>query len=179
MHLILTRFWLKLMSSLGLKNSNLEEIALTVLPDRLLVEIKGLRTYFYTEDGVVKAVDGVDFNVKKGEILGLVGESGCGKSVTALSIMQLVRAPGKIVEGEIKFGSVDLRDLSLEEIFFEATAEVHSNGATESERGVSTPAATIPLASTGSATPAASAGSASMPFVSETPDYTLDAANAK
>lgn len=89
---------------------------MTVNPDLFLLEIKGLKTYFHTEDGVVKAVDGVDFNVKKGEILGLVGESGCGKSVTALSIMQLVSKPGRIEEGEINFGSVNLRDLSLEEI---------------------------------------------------------------
>jgi oligopeptide/dipeptide ABC transporter ATP-binding protein len=80
------------------------------------LEIKGLKTYFYTEDGILKAVDGVDFNVKQGEILGLVGESGCGKSVTALSIMQLVSKPGRIVEGEIMFGSTNLRELSLEDI---------------------------------------------------------------
>jgi len=89
---------------------------LTEIADQFLLEIKGMKTYFYTEDGVLKAVDGVDFNVKKGEILGLVGESGCGKSVTALSIMQLIRNPGKIVEGEIKFGSTNLRELSLEEV---------------------------------------------------------------
>jgi oligopeptide/dipeptide ABC transporter ATP-binding protein len=89
---------------------------LTELSDPFLLEIKGMKTYFYTEDGVVKAVDGVDFNVKKGEILGLVGESGCGKSVTALSVMQLIRKPGKIVEGEIKFGSTNLRELSLKDI---------------------------------------------------------------
>ena len=84
--------------------------------ERYLLEIKGLKTYFYTEDGIVKAVDGVDFYVQKGEILGLVGESGCGKSLTALSIMQLIRKPGRIVEGEIKFGSTNLRELSLEDI---------------------------------------------------------------
>jgi len=84
--------------------------------EQFLLEIKGLKTYFYTEDGIVKAVDGVDFNVKQGEILGLVGESGCGKSVTALSIMQLVSKPGRIVEGDIRFGSTNLRELSLEDI---------------------------------------------------------------
>jgi oligopeptide/dipeptide ABC transporter ATP-binding protein len=89
---------------------------LSATSDLFLLEIKGLKTYFFTEDGVVKAVDGVDFNVKKGEILGLVGESGCGKSVTALSIMQLIRKPGRIVEGEIRFDSKDLKELSLEEI---------------------------------------------------------------
>jgi len=89
---------------------------LTDLSDQFLLEIIGLKTYFFTEDGIVKAVDGIDFNVKKGEILGLVGESGCGKSVTALSVMGLIRKPGKIMEGEIKFGSANLRELSLEDI---------------------------------------------------------------
>jgi oligopeptide/dipeptide ABC transporter ATP-binding protein len=84
--------------------------------ERFLLEIKGLKTYFYTEDGIVKAVDGVDFNVEKGEILGLVGESGCGKSVTALSIMQLISRPGRIIEGVIRFRSTNLRELSLEDI---------------------------------------------------------------
>lgn len=84
--------------------------------EQFLLEINGLKTYFYTEDGIVKAVDGVDFNVKQGEILGLVGESGCGKSVTALSIMQLISKPGKIVEGEIRFCSTNLRELTLEDI---------------------------------------------------------------
>ena len=73
-----------------------------------LLEVKNLKTYFYTEDGVVKAVDGVDFYVKQGEVLGLVGESGCGKSVTSLSIMRLVGVPGKVVEGEILFSNSDL-----------------------------------------------------------------------
>src|SRR5258708_31863723 len=54
-----------------------------------ILEVKNLKTYFYTEDGVVKAVDGVDFTVRRGEVLGIVGESGCGKSVTSLSIMPL------------------------------------------------------------------------------------------
>jgi peptide/nickel transport system ATP-binding protein/oligopeptide transport system ATP-binding protein len=69
-----------------------------------LVEVKDLRTYFYTEDGVVKAVDGVDFKIEPESTLGVVGESGCGKSVTALSIMGLVpMPPGKIASGEILF----------------------------------------------------------------------------
>jgi len=84
--------------------------------EKFLLEIIGLKTHFFTEDGIVKAVDGVDFNVKKGEILGLVGESGCGKSVTALSIMQLIGKPGKIIEGEISFGDMNLRELSVEDI---------------------------------------------------------------
>ncbi|MGH4118594.1 ABC transporter ATP-binding protein [Clostridium sp.] len=69
-----------------------------------LVQVKKLKTYFYTGDGIVKAVDDVSFNIRKGEILGVVGESGCGKSVTAMSIMRLIPSPpGKIVAGEILF----------------------------------------------------------------------------
>ncbi|MBN2387996.1 MAG: ABC transporter ATP-binding protein [Anaerolineales bacterium] len=77
-----------------------------------LLEVKNLKTYFYTEDGVVKAVDGVDFQVYPGEVLGLVGESGCGKSVSSLSIMRLIAAPGKVVEGEIIFDGQDLLTLT-------------------------------------------------------------------
>jgi len=77
-----------------------------------LLEIKNLKTNFYTEEGVVKAVDGVSFNMGRDEILGLVGETGCGKSVTALSILRLVRAPGKIIEGTITFNGVNLLDLT-------------------------------------------------------------------
>ena len=67
---------------------------------------------FYTHDGVVKAVDGVSFEVHRGEVLGLVGESGCGKSVTSFSILRLVGAPGKIDSGEILFEGRDLLKLS-------------------------------------------------------------------
>ncbi|NLF51745.1 MAG: ABC transporter ATP-binding protein [Leptolinea sp.] len=81
-----------------------------------LLQVKDLRTYFYTEDGVVKAVDGVDFEVFPGEILGLVGESGCGKSVTSLSIMRLVGVPGKIVSGEILFDGHNLLTLPEDEM---------------------------------------------------------------
>jgi oligopeptide/dipeptide ABC transporter ATP-binding protein len=80
--------------------------------DDKILEVHGLKTYFYTEDGVVKAVDGVDFDVKRGEIVAIVGESGCGKSVTSFSIMQLVGIPGKIVEGEVTFNGQDLLQLS-------------------------------------------------------------------
>jgi len=82
----------------------------------LLLEVSNLKTYFYTESGVVKAVDGVDITVGRGEVLGLVGESGCGKSVTSLSIMRLIGVPGKIVEGEITFDDHDLLSLSEEEM---------------------------------------------------------------
>jgi ABC-type dipeptide/oligopeptide/nickel transport system ATPase component len=89
---------------------------LTKNNDHPLLQVKGLKTHFYTEDGVVKAVDGVDFHVNHGEVLGLVGESGCGKSVTALSIMHLIRKPGRIVQGEVTFGDVNLFSLSEAEI---------------------------------------------------------------
>jgi oligopeptide/dipeptide ABC transporter ATP-binding protein len=76
-----------------------------------LLEVKNLKTYFFTEDGVVKAVDGVDFEVYPGEVLGLVGESGCGKSVSSFSIMRLVGPPGKVVDGQILFEGQDLLKL--------------------------------------------------------------------
>ncbi len=73
-----------------------------------LLEVKILQTHFPTRAGLVRAVDGVSFYVEKGELLGLVGESGCGKSITALSIMRLISPPGKIVGGEIVFDGEDL-----------------------------------------------------------------------
>jgi len=79
-----------------------------------LLEVKGLSTHFFTEEGVVRAVDGVDFQVFPGETLGLVGESGCGKSVTSLSIMRLIGKPGRIVAGEIFFDGRDLLTLGSE-----------------------------------------------------------------
>jgi oligopeptide/dipeptide ABC transporter ATP-binding protein len=78
---------------------------------RPLLEVKGLRTSFRTRDGIVKAVDGIDFHVDRGEIMGLVGESGCGKSVTSLSIMGLVSRPGRVDAGEILFDGTDLLKL--------------------------------------------------------------------
>jgi len=73
-----------------------------------LLDVKGLKTYFFTEDGVVQAINGVDFSIKPGQVMGLVGESGSGKSVTSLSIMRLLPASGKIVEGEIWFDGKNL-----------------------------------------------------------------------
>ena len=73
-----------------------------------LLKIEGLRTHFFTEAGVVKAVDGMSFDVRKGESLGLVGESGSGKSVTALSVLRIVPKPGRIVEGTIEFRGENL-----------------------------------------------------------------------
>ncbi|OQY26897.1 MAG: methionine ABC transporter ATP-binding protein [Anaerolineaceae bacterium 4572_5.1] len=81
-----------------------------------LLEVRNLKTYFFTDDGVVKAVDGVDFEVYEGEVLGLVGESGCGKSVTSFSVLQLIDDPGRIVDGEIYFKGKDLLKLSEAEM---------------------------------------------------------------
>ena len=81
-----------------------------------LLEIKNLKTNFYTEEGVVKAVDGVSFDIYEDEVLGLVGETGCGKSVTALSILRLVRSPGKIIDGVIRFKGINLLDLSEDQM---------------------------------------------------------------
>jgi len=76
-----------------------------------LLHISGLKTCFHTFGGLVKAVDGVDFSLNQGEILGVVGESGCGKSVVGFSIMGLIDAPGRIESGEIRFNGINLLDL--------------------------------------------------------------------
>ncbi|QQS34054.1 MAG: ABC transporter ATP-binding protein [Acidobacteriota bacterium] len=82
-----------------------------------ILTVNDLRTYFRTEDGVVKAVDGISFELKKGETLGIVGESGSGKSVTNLSVMRLIpEPPGEIVSGEIIFDGTDVRALSIDEV---------------------------------------------------------------
>ncbi|NQT47000.1 MAG: ABC transporter ATP-binding protein [Candidatus Omnitrophica bacterium] len=81
---------------------------------KTLLEIKGLKTHFYTSRGVVKAVDGIDLIVKRGETVGLVGESGCGKTVTGLSIIRLISEPGRIVEGKVIFDGDDLLGLKKE-----------------------------------------------------------------
>ncbi|MDH4306192.1 MAG: ABC transporter ATP-binding protein [Acidimicrobiia bacterium] len=83
---------------------------------RRLLEVENLTTHFFTRDGVVRAVDGISFGVDRGEVLGIVGESGCGKSITSLSIMGLIPHPGKIVEGSIEFDGRDLATLSKEEL---------------------------------------------------------------
>ena len=82
-----------------------------------LLEVRGLKTYFYTEEGVGRAVDDISFDVKQGETLGLVGESGCGKSVSALSIMRLIPEPtGRIEDGQILLGGRNLLELDKEEM---------------------------------------------------------------
>jgi oligopeptide transport system ATP-binding protein len=82
-----------------------------------ILKVNNLKTYFQTEDGVVKAVDGITFELKKGETLGIVGESGSGKSVTNLSVMRLIpEPPGKIVDGDIIFDGIDVRKLSIDDV---------------------------------------------------------------
>jgi oligopeptide/dipeptide ABC transporter ATP-binding protein len=82
-----------------------------------LLEVKNLQTHFYTRSGVAKAVEDVSFTLNESETLGLVGESGCGKSVTSLSIMRLVGPPGKIVGGEILFKGDDVLDMDQEDLY--------------------------------------------------------------
>src|SRR5947207_5539371 len=77
-----------------------------------LLEVKNLQTHFPTRAGLVRAVDGVSFYIDTGELLGIVGESGCGKSITALSIMRLIAPPGRIIDGEITFDGKNLLKLS-------------------------------------------------------------------
>ena len=81
-----------------------------------LLEVNNLKTHFHTRSGLVRAVDGISFHLDQGELLGLVGESGCGKSMTALSVMRLVAPPGKIVDGQILFDGKDLLKLSDREM---------------------------------------------------------------
>ena len=81
------------------------------MADRLL-DVRSLKTYFFTDEGTVRAVDGIDLYIDKGETLGVVGESGCGKTVTALSVMRLIpQPPGRIVEGEIRYNGKNLLEL--------------------------------------------------------------------
>ncbi len=84
--------------------------------ERPLLQVNGLSTWFHTRDGIVKAVDGVSFEVHRGEVLGLVGESGCGKSVTSLSIMQLVPSPGRNEGGEVLFDGENILEMSRREL---------------------------------------------------------------
>lgn len=80
-----------------------------------ILQVRNLKTYFYAQPSVIKAVDGVSLDIEKGEVFGLVGESGSGKTLTALSILKLITPPGKIIEGNIIFGGVDL--LNMDETY--------------------------------------------------------------
>ncbi|MGE5257444.1 MAG: ABC transporter ATP-binding protein [Hyphomicrobiales bacterium] len=85
--------------------------------DEILLEVKHLKTYFFLDEGVSQAVDGMDFLIHRGKTLGMIGESGCGKSVSALSVLQLIPdPPGKIISGEILFERQDLLNKSRDEI---------------------------------------------------------------
>jgi oligopeptide/dipeptide ABC transporter ATP-binding protein len=81
-----------------------------------ILEVKNLHTYFYLENSILKAVEGVSFNLIKGEVLGMVGESGCGKSVTAYSIINLIDKPGKVEKGEVIFDKKDLLKISQNQL---------------------------------------------------------------
>ncbi len=85
-------------------------------PTENLLEVRGLRTHFFTRDGTVKAVDGVDLEIGYGKTLGVVGESGCGKSITALSIMRLIERPGRTIAGSIDLDGRDLLRMSPDEL---------------------------------------------------------------
>jgi peptide/nickel transport system ATP-binding protein len=86
------------------------------LSDENILKVKNLKTYFYTEAGIVKAVDGVSFNVINGESLGIVGESGSGKTITSLSILRIVPQPGRIIDGEIIYKGTNLLEKTEEEM---------------------------------------------------------------
>ncbi len=86
------------------------------MTDDVILDVQGLATHFHTRGGVVKAVDEVSFQVRRGEVLGIVGESGCGKSVTALSILGLIPHPGRIERGRILFNGRDLSEMSKREL---------------------------------------------------------------
>jgi peptide/nickel transport system ATP-binding protein len=80
--------------------------------DEVVLDVKGLKVYYATPTGDVKAVDGVDFQIFQGEIVGLVGESGCGKTTTAMAILRLVQPPGRIVEGEVNLAGKNVAELN-------------------------------------------------------------------
>lgn len=79
----------------------------------LILDVKELKTYFKLDEGTLKAVDGVSFSLRTGETLGIIGESGCGKSVTAHSILRTIQLPGKVVSGEINYRRVDGEAVNL------------------------------------------------------------------
>ena len=87
------------------------------MQNQAILRVENLKTYFNTDDGIVKAVDGVSFTLKKGETLGIVGESGCGKSVMNLSVMRLIPSPpGKIMDGDILFHGKSILGMSADEL---------------------------------------------------------------
>ena len=96
------------------KNKSLEDFTTVMKDENNIIELDNLNTNFFTDNGTVQSVNGVSFDIPKGKIVGVVGESGCGKSVTSLSIMQLVQAPaGQIVGGEIRFNDESKLSIAL------------------------------------------------------------------
>ena len=81
-----------------------------------LLTIDGLKTHFYTQEGTVRAVDGVSFEIRDGQTLGVVGESGCGKSITAMSVLRLIERPGRIVDGKVMLRGKDMLGVSESEM---------------------------------------------------------------
>jgi oligopeptide/dipeptide ABC transporter ATP-binding protein len=109
------------LGAVSLEEGTIEELVPTALEHQPasgepVLEVRGLQTSFRTHDGVVRAVTGVDFTVRRGEILGLVGESGCGKTVTSLSILGLINKPGRIDAGEVVFHGKDLLKMRDDEL---------------------------------------------------------------
>ncbi len=100
---------MKYYESLKKQNKTVDEYTSVMKDENNLIEIDNLKTCFFTDNGTVMSVNGVSFNIPKNKIIGVVGESGCGKSVTSLSIMQLVQAPqGQVIDGEIRYNTDDL-----------------------------------------------------------------------
>ncbi len=108
------RFEIELLEEFESKTKISSDVKSTT--EEIILSVQDLTTYFYTEEGIVKAVEGVSFDIYNQEILGLVGETGCGKSVTALSVLRLVRSPGKIIGGKVLFQGDDLLQKSEEEM---------------------------------------------------------------
>ncbi len=86
------------------------------MTEQAILEIKNLKTHFFTYGGVVKAVDGINLDINREEVLGVVGETGCGKSVTARSILRLIPEPGRIVSGEIRLNGEDILAMGSKEL---------------------------------------------------------------
>ena len=106
------------------KEENVKDYTQEAGKNEVILDVRDLTTYFYTEEGVVHALEGVSFKIHEGEVLGLVGETGCGKTVTALSILQLIRPPGKIIGGKVMYGDTDLHEKSEIEILPQRGSEI-------------------------------------------------------
>ena len=108
------------------------------MKDDVILQVKDLKTYFFDRTGKVPAVDGVDFTIRKGETLGIVGESGCGKSVTSMSILKLLPPEGKVVDGEIIFKGENIVNYSAEQMEKIRGKEIAMIFKSHKERGIIT-----------------------------------------